>query len=169
MASQKKKNLRTLRHSVHYLISFAVPDHTLQPPTYTSSFPCLITSCQWLSYCYRGFLPQRGNQNVRTVCQKYLTFTNWKSPPHMASPTECRWVRGQGSSPPPKFWLSREKSRTNRGHSEVVCVGYSRRCPPCHVEGWIGEILFLSFLCLPVNNHIVQHKLISFITDMTSV
>jgi len=27
--------------------TFAVPLHTLQPPTYTSSSPCLIPSCQW--------------------------------------------------------------------------------------------------------------------------
>jgi hypothetical protein len=60
------------------------------------------------------------------------------------------------------------KTRTNRGHREVVCIGYSRQCLPCHVEGWTGEIFFLALLCLPVNKDIVQHELISFITE-TSV
>jgi hypothetical protein len=61
------------------------------------------------------------------------------------------------------------KTRTNRGHCEVVCIGYSRHCPSYHVVGWTGEILFLSLLFLPVNNDIVQHELISFITETTSV
>ena len=60
--------------------------------------------------------------------------------------------------------------RANRIQREVACFCYKRQCPPCRVEGWTGEILFLSSPCLPVNNaiHVVQHELTSFVTE-TSV
>ena len=61
------------------------------------------------------------------------------------------------------------KTRTNSIQSEFVCICYSRQCPPCHVEGWTGEILFLLLLCLLVNKDIVRHELISFITETTNV
>jgi len=61
------------------------------------------------------------------------------------------------------------KTRTNSIQSEFVCICYSRQCPPCHVEGWTGEILFLLLLCLLVNKDIVRHELISFITKTTNV
>jgi hypothetical protein len=41
-----------------------------------------------------------------------------------------------------KIVIAPGKTRTNRGHRELVHIGYSRLCPPCNVEGWTGEILF---------------------------